>query len=89
MAKKRKPAKSIVSVSITLEATQMLNALADTYVNGNRSKMMETIIRSQAAIKMGLTPILKHTKPNWVEGDPPCNPKSLKGLCQICYEVSV
>tara|TARA_R110000823_G_scaffold245364_2_gene369427 strand:+ start:625 stop:891 length:267 start_codon:yes stop_codon:yes gene_type:complete len=84
VATKRKPAKSIVSVSITIEATQMLNALADTYTNGNRSRIMEQIIRDQASHQLSLTRVKKHTVPERPEGSF-CNPKHKDGKCEICW----
>ena len=79
--------KTIITVSLTLEAKRNLDRLADEYTNGNRSAWVQRAIDTSAMVRF--LKDLDHTgseahRKNRIDGK--CNPQ-LTPKCAICWEM--
>ncbi len=82
--------KTIITVSLTLEAKQYLDFLAKTTANGNRSAWVQRAIMNTMASSIRLkTEEKMHTSPEkgrtHGENKDKCNPNHMKGRCVICW----
>ena len=80
--------KTIITVSLTLEAKRNLDRLADEYTNGNRSAWVQRAIDTSAMVRF--LKDLDHTgseahRKNRIDGK--CNPQ-LVPKCAICWEMN-
>ena len=80
--------KTIITVSLTLEAKRNLDRLAAEYTNNNRSAWVERAINTSAMVRFMKD--LDHTaseahRKNREDGK--CNPK-LEPKCEICWEMN-
>ena len=80
--------KTIITVSLTLEAKRSLDRLADEYTNGNRSAWVQRAIDTSAMVRF--LKDLDHTgseahRKNRDDGK--CNPQ-LVPKCAICWEMN-
>jgi len=80
--------KTIITVSLTLEAKRNLDRLAAEYTNGNRSAWVQRAIDTSAMVRF--LKDIDHTgskahRSNRDDGK--CNP-SLVPKCQICWEMN-
>jgi hypothetical protein len=80
--------KTIITVSLTLEAKRNLDRLAAEYTNGNRSAWVQRAIDTSAMVQFMRD--LDHTgseahRKNRIDGK--CNPELLP-KCQICWEMN-
>jgi len=80
--------KTIITVSLTLEAKRNLDRLAAEYTNGNRSAWVQRAIDTSAMIRyladIDHTGSKAHRKNR---DDGKCNPELLP-KCQICWEMN-
>jgi hypothetical protein len=79
--------KTIITVSLTNQAADYLDFLAEKSTKGNRSRWVQTAILRAMSTSLGAE--AKHTSPESgrIHGNmgDKCNPKHRNGKCQVCW----